>query len=313
MERFLITGALGCLGAWVVRHLIQDGAEAVVYDVGSNRDRLKLVLDNPGAVIYADSGDVTDLDALKRAAEGATHIIHLAALQIPFCRENPALGARVNVVGTVNVFEAARSAGIERVVYASSVGVYGPPDDYSSELVTEADPPAPRTLYGVFKQANEGTAHIYYSDNGISSIGLRPYIIYGPGRDQGMTSSPTAAMLAAVKGEEYHIPFGGTAGYQFVDDAARTFIQAARSDFDGAGVFNLRGQVVHMREMVRAIKTTIPGAKITYDDNPLPFPAGMDDAALRQAIGEVPNRPLADGVAATVAHFQSALAAGRLA
>ena len=308
MERFLITGALGCLGAWVVRNLIQDGAEAVIYDVGSNRDRLKLVLDDPDAVIYAKSGDVTDLEGLKQAAEGATHIIHLAALQIPFCRENPALGARVNVVGTVNVFEAAQTAGIRRVVYASSVGVYGPPDDYASERVTEADSPAPRTHYGVFKQANEGTARIYHSDNGVRSIGLRPYIIYGPGRDQGMTSSPTAAMLAAVKGDGYHIPFGGTAGYQFVDDVARTFIQAARSDFDGAGVFNLRGQVVHMREMVEAIKTAVPGARITYDDNPLPFPAGMDDAALRQAIGEVPNTSLADGVAATVAHFRSALA-----
>jgi nucleoside-diphosphate-sugar epimerase len=137
-----------------------------------------------------------------------THIIHLAALQVPFCKAKPSLGAAVNVVGTVNVFEAAKRAGLKQVVYASSVAVYGISEEYPDAPLAHDAPHKPRTLYGVYKHANEGSARISYQDDGISSIGLRPYIVYGPGRDQGMTSGPTKAILAAVLGQPYHIGFG---------------------------------------------------------------------------------------------------------
>ncbi len=128
-----------------------------------------------------------------------THVVHLAALQVPFVRENPVLGSQVNVTGTVNVFEAAKRLGLETTIaYASSAAVY----DRDGNV-------APSTLYGVFKLANEGTASIYAAESGLASVGLRPFTVYGPGRDQGLTAGPTLAIAAAVRGEPYRIAFGG--------------------------------------------------------------------------------------------------------
>lgn len=308
--RFLVTGALGCIGAWVVRNLIQSGVSTTIYDLGTNLQRLQLIMNSEEMAVirYAAGGDITDLDMLKRAfsENSFTHVIHLAALQVPFCRANPSLGAQVNVTGTVNVFEAVQHAGLKRLVYASSVAVYGPREIYPPGLLSHDAPLDPRNLYGVYKQANEGTARIYYADSGISSIGLRPYTIYGPGRDQGMTSAPTSAMLAAARGESFHIPFGGTSAYQHADDVAKLFIQAAYAPFEGAGVFNLKGEIAHMSEVVALIERAAPDAKgrITFDDTPLPLPDGADDSELVKVLGALPSRPLPDGIASTIAHFK---------
>jgi nucleoside-diphosphate-sugar epimerase len=129
-----------------------------------------------------------------------------------------------------------------------------------------------------------------------------------------MTSGPTQAILAAVLGKPYHIPFGGQGAYQYAEDVARAFIRAAQVDFQGAEVFNLRGSVVHMRQVVEAIETVVPAARgqITFDDQPLPLPEDMDDAPLRVALGALPETSLVEGVGQTVAIFRQALAQGRL-
>jgi nucleoside-diphosphate-sugar epimerase len=246
------------------------------------------------------------------AESGATHIVHLAALQVPFCKATPILGARVNVVGTVNLFEAAKKRGLRHLAYASSIAVYGMSEEYPEGKVDDESSLHPRNLYGVYKQANEGTARIYWHDDGIASIGLRPYVVYGPGRDQGLTSGPTKAMLAAVRGESFHIPFGGRCVYQFVRDVARLFIQAARLPFQGAEIFNMRGAVASMEEIVAAIETAEPAAKgrITYTTEQLALPSDVDDSRLR-AVLPLEETPLREGVAETVAIFKRA-AAGRI-
>ena len=316
-HRFLITGALGCIGAWVVRCLVREGVPVATFDLAGDPHRLRLILDDDElARVQFIVGDITDLGAFEAAVKetGATHLIHLAGLQVPFCKADPALGARVNVVGTVNVFEAAKRAGLRRVVYASSIAVYGLSEEYPDGPIGHDALPRPRTHYGVYKQANEGTARIYWLDDGIASIGLRPYIVYGPARDQGMTSQPTKAMLAAALGRPHHIPFGGRSVYQYTEDTARAFIQAARSSFEGAGAFNLGGTVAHVRDVIAAIEAAEPASRgrITFDDKPLPFPAEMDGAPLEAAIGRLPVTPLEAGVRETVGLFQRAVAAGRL-
>lgn len=316
-EHFFVTGGMGCIGAWVIRNLVQSGVPLTVFDLSTDRHRLELIMsaEEIAQATYV-TGDITDTAAVAQAVtdSGATHLIHLAALQVPFCKANPPLGAAVNVVGTVNVFEAAKKAGIGQVVYASSVAVYGRKEEYSDSLLPHNAPLHPHTHYGVYKQANEGTARIYWQDDGISSIGLRPYTLYGPGRDQGMTSTPTQAMLAAAQGKPYHISYGGYNGFQYADDIAKIFIQAARTPLAGADVFNIRGSVAHMSELVAAIEAAEPSAKgqITYEEAPLVFPDGQDDQPLRDLLGDLPHTPLADGVAKTIAHFKAALADGRL-
>jgi nucleoside-diphosphate-sugar epimerase len=316
-EHFFLTGALGCIGAWTVRNLVQAEIPVTIFDLGRDVHRLRLILgEEELARVNLVQGDISDLAEVEGAvkASGATHVIHLAALQVPFCRADPSLGARVNVVGTVNVFEAAQRCGLGRVVYASSVAVFGMSEEYPEERVDEDAPLAPRTHYGVYKQANEGTARIYWQDNGLSSIGLRPHTLYGPGRDQGMTSGPTKAMLAAAAGQPYHIPYGGRSGMQFADDIARILIAAARVPFAGAEVFNVRGSVADMADVVAAIETVVPSARgtITYDPKPLALPASLDDSRLRTLLGHMPDTPLLDGVRTTIDIFHQALADGRL-
>lgn len=316
-DRFLITGALGCIGAWTVRNLVREETPVVVFDLASDPRRLKLIMsDDELARVTFVTGDITDLEALERALDdhAITRVIHLAALQIPFVRANPPLGAHVNVVGTVNVFEAVarRRDRIGSLVYASSAAVYDTVDAGESGVVAHGATGHPTTLYGVFKQTNEGTARVYWQDAQVASIGLRPYIVYGPGRDQGLTSSPTKAMVAAALGKPYHIPYGGRAAYQYADDVARTFIACARAPFQGAEIFNLGGSVATMGEIVAAIEAAAPEVRglITFDDKPLPFPEAFDAAPLEQVIGALPLTPLAQAVADTIALFRERIAAG---
>jgi UDP-glucuronate 4-epimerase len=319
-ERFLITGALGCIGAWTVRNLLQEGAGVTVFDLDSEPRRLRLVLtDEELAQVNFVTGDITDLSGLETAldANDITHVIHLAGLQVPFCKADPALGARVNVVGTVNVFESVkrRLDRIKRVTYASSIAVFGAPEDYEEgAALRDDDKLMPHTHYGVYKQANEGTAHVYWSDDGVPSIGLRPYVVYGVGRDQGVTSTPTTAMLAAAAGLPYHISYGGQTVFQHADDTARAFIQSARSDFQGAAAHNLGGLMPHMRDVKAAIDAAAPDVadKITFEDMQLPFPAEVDGSGLETAIGTVSHKPLGEGVAETVDLFRSLISDGKI-
>lgn len=320
-SRFLITGALGCIGAWVTHNLIQAGDDAVVFDLASDPRRLRLIMSSDElARVQFVSGDITDLDAIERTLDdyAISHVIHLAALQVPFCRANPPLGARVNVVGTVNMFEAVarRKERIDRVVYASSVAVYDAADAGEPGSVVQHNTSGhPANLYGVYKQANEGTARIYWQDHKLSSIGLRPHTVYGPGRDQGMTSTPTKAMFAAAVGQPYQISFGGRGAYQYADDVAKSFIACAKAPFAGAEIFNLRGTVAHMDEIVSAITRAAPesAGSIGYEPIQLALPDDFDTRPLEAVIGTLPHSPLNQAVAETIAIFRSNIAHGILA
>jgi UDP-glucuronate 4-epimerase len=318
-ERYLVTGALGCIGAWTVRTLLGDGAEVIAFDVGGDARRLRQIMstDEFERVTF-EAGDITDLSALERVldAREVTNVIHLAALQVPFCRADPPLGALVNVVGTVNVFEAVkrRSDRMGPVVYASSMAVYSADDaDPGSGRLRVDAVPHPPNHYGVYKQANEGNARIYWLDSGLSSIGLRPMTVYGVGRDQGMTSGPTKAIVAAVLGRPYRVPFDGPTMYQYVGDVARTLIAASRSSITGAHVFNLPGDVADGATLTAAIEAALPGSTgfLEFDHGDLPFPSQIDHDGI-EAIDPPAMTSLVGGVAASVAIYQALAQDGRL-
>ena len=304
-ERVLVTGVLGCLGAWVARCVLDDGDAVVGYDLGDARHRLELVLGEDAGRIELVKGDITDLSAVEQAIDehAVTRVIHLAALQVPFVRANPPLGMHVNVAGTVNVFEAVsrRLDRIPNVVYASSTAVYNPSDPSPGP---ESGGTRPGTLYGVSKLADEGMARVYQDELGVPSIGLRPYVVYGPGRDQGMTSGPTVAMLAAVRGEPCHIGYSGTAQYDYAPDVARALVVAVHSGAQRAAVYNVPGAIAPMAEVVARIQGVVPGAEITFDGPPLPFPPVLEAVGFDRDVGQFPRTPLAEGVAATIAHFR---------
>ncbi len=305
-ERLLVTGALGCVGAWVARAALDDGIEVVGYDLGSNTTRLELVLGDDADRVDLVTGDITDLGTLERTLDEReiSRVVHLAALQVPFVRADPPLGMKVNVAGTVNVFEAVskRLDRIPGVAYASSAAVYGLSDPSPAP---ESGGTSPATLYGVSKLADEGMARVYAADAGLPSIGLRPYVVYGPGRDQGLTSGPTAAMLAASRGEPYEIAFSGTAQYDYAPDLGRAFVTASRGATRGATVYNTPGTAASVEEVVSAIVTAAADAEITCSGDPLPFPAELEAVGFDRDVGSYPRTPLDVGIAATIAHFRA--------
>jgi nucleoside-diphosphate-sugar epimerase len=318
-ERFLVTGALGCIGAWTVRQLVREGVPVVAFDLGSDPRRIALILEpDELARIEFVAGDITDLTTMERALDDhdITNVIHLAALQVPFCRADPPRGAQVNVTGTVNVFEAVKRRGpsMAQVVYTGSIGMFSPldVDPVSGRLEEDADA-HPGNHYGVYKLANEGSARIYWADSGVPSVGLRPMTVYGAGRDQGMTSSPTAAIAAAVLGVPFQIGFGGRTLFQYAEDVARALIIASRSTADGARIFNLGGSQVGLDEWVDAIEAIMPEAVglISVAPTELPFPADIAHDRLAE-LGDVRVTPFRDAIAATAAIYRRLAADGRL-
>lgn len=318
-DRFLVTGALGCIGAWTVRELVREGTSVVALDLAADPRRLRLILSPEElARVTLATGDITDPDMVERILDdhAVTHIVHLAALQIPFCRADPALGARVNVVGTVNIFEAARRRleQIRGLVYTSSIAVFDTADaDARTGTVSDDAAAHPTTLYGVYKQANEGTARVYWREGGLASVGLRPMTVFGPGRDQGLTSAPTRAVAAAVVGRPFEIGFSGRTLFQYTADVAATLVRAARSGLDGARIFNLGGSSATVAEVVAAIETAVPSATglIRVTGDPLPFPVDIDASGV-EALGPLPVTPIETAVAETAALFGRLQAEGRL-
>ena len=318
-RRYLITGAKGFIGAWIVKELLERGERPFVFDIDSRSERLDALLtgEQISAVTFLQ-GDVTKLSDLDRAVtyHGVTHVLHLAGLQVPICAADPIRGAMVNVVGTLNVFEVARRrrGQIQRIVYASSAAVFGPEEYYGATTVPEGAPLFPGTHYGVFKQCNEGNARVYFQDDGISSAGIRPWAVYGVGRDQGVTSGPTKAIKASVLGRPYTIRFTGPLDLQYVRDIARIFIRCAALPLPGTKVYTPRGSVVHMEEFIAALEQVLPHARglIKAEGKALPIAADLDDSALQHDLGRVSRTPLEAGIRETAEIFQQLREEGRL-
>ncbi len=318
-ERFLVTGAAGCLGAWAVARLVREGTPVVAFDASADTYRLRYLLgDHELEKVTWVQGDIREQSQLIALVEShaITHLIHLAALQVPACRADPVTGAQVNVVGTVNVFEAVRrtEGRIRGVAYASSAAAFGPATKYVDGVAADHDPLAPETLYGVFKQTNENTARIYMTDWGLGSVGLRPCVVYGPGRDQGLTSDPTKVMLAAATGQSGHIAFGGSSTFHHADDVAAAFVAAARSEPSDAVVHNVGGSDVTIAEFASAVEKAVPGIAVTFGEQLLPLPAALEGSGLKRLVGDtVRFRSLEQGVGDTIDQFRRLLGTGLIA
>ncbi len=312
-EKYFITGAQGCIGSWIVKALVERGEDVVVFDRSEDSRRLRAIM-QPEQIdgVRFVTGDITDGAVVRRAlAESqATRVVHLAGLQVPICKADPVSGALVNVVGTLNVFEAARTIGVNNVVYASSAAVYGLNDD--DAVLDETAVCEPSTHYGVFKRANEGNARIYFLDHGLSSVGLRPLTVYGVNRDFGLTSDPTKAMKAAVLRRPFHIRFGGATDFQYVADTAAAFIACADKNPEGAQIFNLHGETVTVKRITDFINEVSESALVTFDGPPIPIAPALDDTAIRRFIGDLPSTPLETGVRETMDRFAALRDAGTL-
>ncbi len=248
-------------------------------------------------------GDIADTAAVAAvvAQRGVRAIIHLAALQVPFCKADPVAGARANVVGTVNVLEAARSSGLKRVAYASSIAA----------LSFFPDAPWLDTLYGAYKLCNEMTASVYFQDWGVPSVGIRPGVVYGVARDQGLTSKTTIAILAAAAGKPYTIPFTGAVSALHAGEVASAFIKAVSRDRDEARVFDLNGRPTSVAAWLDLLRAIAPDAQLSMTGAELPFPADLSDAPIQSYLGDYGPVPLEDRHPHHLRRLQAAPRPGR--
>ena len=315
--KVLITGGHGFIGAWVAKQLVDGGAEVIAYDVETRPWRLEMIAPEALAKITTVAGTIEDTAKVKKLVkdQGVTHIVHLAAVLMPFCQTNPVLGGMINVIGTLNVFEAARDAGRPvRVVYASSSAVWGPGEAYEDRPLTEEDPIKPSTFYGIYKQANEECAQVFYTTDGINSMGIRPWTVYGPGRDKGLTGDPTLAMRAVVMGERFTIRLSGHMDMQYAADVADALARCTLSQVEGAHVFNLAGEIVTIEQIIQVMEELRPGAAklITHTGPKVPVAFKMDDSHIQKLVPGILKTSLREGTRQTLEVFERAKAAGKL-
>ncbi|MDH3659645.1 MAG: NAD(P)-dependent oxidoreductase [Alphaproteobacteria bacterium] len=296
----LVTGAGGCIGAWVLALLDRAGVPVVALDLVNDKRRPKLLMsDETVDALTWEVGDIADSDRVMEVVDDhdIRAIIHLAALQVPFCKANPINGAKVNVVGTVNVFEAARARDLKRVAFASSIAAHS---------FFEGQNWLP-TLYGAYKYCDEMIAQVYGQDWGVPSVGIRPGVVYGIGRDQGMTSKTTVAILAAAAGRPYTVPFSGAVSGLHAGEVASAFIKAVAVDRDEARMFDHNGVPSTVEDWLEMIRKIAPDAKLSVEGEALPFPADLSDDPIRDYLGDFGHLSLGEGIRSTFDTFQTML------
>ena len=260
MKNIIIFGGTGFLGSWIVKNFVKRDYKVTIFDLKIEIELLKKLIGKDIEKIKFLKGDVTNYEEVLEATVNMDHVVNLAGLMTPDCSRNPSLGAEVNVLGSINVFEATKARGIKFVVYASSAGVFGEKDKYF---------PFPETHYGAFKLAVEGIARAYYNEANISSVGIRPFVIYGPGREIGGTATVTLACKAAKQSYSYNLNFSGRAGFVYVQDVANLVEMSINRAPVGALTININGITASVSDFVSKIINIIPEARLMINGDKL--------------------------------------------
>lgn len=291
MASVFITGGSGFIGSYVAQEFVEDGHDVLAYDLSTDTR----ILEQLGVAdeVTVRHGDVTDPTDLVRALRetGTTHIVHLAALLTSSARENPRLAHDVNIGGTNTVFEAARILDdqIERVAWASSAAVFAPPSNYDSSWITEDDLVYPDTLYGATKEYNEHQARVYHEDYGVSHVGLRPTVAYGPYRETGGSAFLANIIEKPALGESFSVEYGDQViDWQYVKDIAQAFRLATFTPDSQLSqrIYNVRGECATIRDAASAVRSILPDAELTVsDEGELPWTQQLDMSAIQDDMG----------------------------
>ena len=258
----MITGGTGFIGAHLARRLLQVGETVVLFDAQPDRQAIHDIAERV-TIVRGDATVVQDLlHAIK--AHRVERVVHLAYIVGPENEQNPTRALHINCVGTNNVFEAARLEGLQRVVWASSVAVYGPRAYYGKENLDEDDPPQPTRVYGACKLFNEHMAEHYFHAFQVEHLALRPSVVYGPGRLRGSAQFMQEWIEQAAVGGHVTIPAGDEQDtWSYVEDVAEAFSLAVRAaNLPERHIFNIGGDFRARRELGTYLKTLVPEAHI---------------------------------------------------
>jgi UDP-glucose 4-epimerase len=267
-ERILVTGGLGMVGAFVCRALIASGRRPVVYDLGTSSARLKDIAAECDFV----QGNVTDLPTLLGAVREhkAAAIMHFGGQVGPEVELNPWGSLNANLMGTTTVFECARLAGIERVIFPSSKMTYGPVAERHRhphyEPVPEAHPREPLKLYGKIKRACEDVADHYAGRYGLDIIALRFGSAFAPGKFGrfGKVSPVMGLIEAAIAGRPMRIERGADQcdDLCYSGESANGAIAALGSPARPGSfrVYNIAsGELISLARMIAILQELFPG------------------------------------------------------
>lgn len=313
----LITGGYGCIGAettkWLLRHtdshvtvcsrqVSQSRTASVFADV--DRSRLRCV-----AVDVREQAELQQLLTDHKI----THVAHLAGLQTPDCNQHRDLGMQINLGGTQNLIEAMKASGLplQRYVFASSVAVYGPRASYPTGVVPVSAVPQPVNVYGAWKLAGEVISRLFAEETGVPTISVRPGALFGPGRDAGLTATPTTALKHVAKGLPYQIPYRSRQDYLYAPDVGAAVAQTLVAPFSGYDAFTLRGHSVNTRQFVDALSLAVAELgiehQITIGTQEVPFICDLDEAPFCQAFPKAPLTDLQAAIKQSLEVFQQAV------
>jgi UDP-glucose 4-epimerase len=303
-QTILITGGYGCIGAETAKWLLRNSDAAVVVcsrNVSDERTQ-RVFYDVDRERLTTIKLDVTDQKGLENLLvhRQVRRVIHLAALQTPDCNTHRHRGLEINVGGTLNVIEAMKASGsrLERFIFASSIAVYGPRATYSAGRVPMLAEPNPVNIYGVWKLAGENLAKLFRQETGVPTLSLRPGVLYGPGRDAGLTSTPTTAMKQLALGRAYEIPFRSRQDYLYAPDVGAAIGIAVLASFDGYGVFTLPSITLSTAEIVASMKQAANDLglaerfQISVGTQDVPFICDLEFEPFLKAFPNVPHTPV---------------------
>lgn len=303
---YLITGGTGFIGAYVVRDLVKLGERVVCYDIDPNSRLL-------GSVVPPDQlqhvtlvrGDVTDWAELLHTMREhrVDRVIHLASLLTASSEANLRQAFKVNCEGTNHVFEGAALLGLEKVVWASSVSVFGPHSQGPDGVVRNDAPHDPQTVYGACKSFNEQMALHYVRKYDLDIIGLRCTLVYGYGKKETMTRGTGSDYLDALidkpaLGEGPSVvPYGDDQmDWLYVEDAARAVVLACQAGKTRTKAFTVRGDLRSMREVFEYVRKLLPREDMRLQPGSIRLIWQYDGSMTRDEIGYEPVYTIEEGV-----------------
>ncbi len=296
-RRIVVTGAAGFLGSWTLKRLLEDGWLVTAFDrVADDAKLVAIAGRDAAAAVTWHHGDIADSALVSRVIAQARPevVVHLAAVLIPVCKDDPVAAARINVIGHINVMEAAADAGCRHVVYASS-----------GAATARAADGALYTVYGTFKHWNEEYAATRWRDRGIASIGLRPAVVYGPGREVGATAFVNAAIADVVAGRPHQLTTGWRHRVEYVEEIAEAFARCAALEVTGFHACDLTTETTDENDLIAVLSEVVPGCTVMApQDGSFREPIPADTGPLEALIGPLHHVGLAEGVARTVAQMR---------
>jgi nucleoside-diphosphate-sugar epimerase len=307
---YLVTGGSGCVGSYIIRDLLTRGARVINYDFSPNNRILAQVVDSTAlAEVIHVTGDVTDLPHLARtvADHKVEAIIHLASLQIPASNANPYIAERINIGGLLNVLEAARLLGVQKVIWSSSIAVFGTAEEYGNQPVANDAHHRPQSVYGACKSFGEYILNYYVDTYGLNATGLRYTAIYGVGRELGRTSFTTEMIRKAASLESYEVPFGDdTIDWQDVEDVSKVTLRVLDVERTLTRIFNTSGDVRRVADGVEFLRRLEPRATLTVAPGTFGIAWEYDCAPMKAELGFTPEFTMEQGIQRTFDLYRAA-------